>query len=98
MTACLIVRAKVEPFSKNNFDLWYRKEHLTDAFKALGPLTAKRGWSLNEPNTHIAIYEFPDLTAATNAQKIKELILEFDRHWEGKVTRTREVVDLSQSL
>jgi hypothetical protein len=47
MTACLIVRAKVEPSSKNNFDLWYRKEHLPDAFKAFGPLTAKRGWSLN---------------------------------------------------
>ena len=101
MTACLIVRAKVEPSSKNNFDLWYQKEHLPDAFKAFGPLTAKRGWSLNEPNTHIAIYEFADLTvatAATNSQKIKELILEFDRHWKGKVTRTREVIDLSQSL
>ena len=55
MTACLIVRAKVDPTRKNDFDVWYQKEHLPDAFNSLGATSAKRGWSLEEPNTHVAI-------------------------------------------
>ena len=58
MTACLIVRAMVDSKKKNDFDSWYQNEHLPDAFKAFNPVTAKRGWSLDEPDTHIAIYEF----------------------------------------
>jgi hypothetical protein len=32
------------------------------------------------------------------SDKIAALIKEFDRHWEGKVTRTREVVEFIQRL
>ena len=101
MTACLIVRAIVDPKKKDGFDSWYQNEHLPDAFKAFNPVTAKRGWSLDEPDTHIAIYEFASLTAAsaaTNSQAIKDLIVEFDKHWDGFVTRTREVINLTHSM
>ena len=29
---------------------------------------------------------------------LKRMIGEFDRHWQGKVTRTREVVESVQSI
>ena len=32
------------------------------------------------------------------ADTIKEFIKEFDRHWEGKVTRSRDVVEFSQKI
>ena len=101
MTACLIVCAKVDPTRKNDFDTWYQKEHLPDAFNALGAMSAKRGWSLEEPNTHVAIYEFASITEATkatNSQEISDLIIEFDKHWDGIVTRTREVINLTHSM
>jgi hypothetical protein len=101
MTAYLIVRAQVDPSVRDKFDTWYRDEHLPDASKAFGPLSAKRGWSRLEDNVHIAFYEFPSLAAAAavmGSDKITALIEEFDRHWAGKVTRTREVVEFIQKI
>ncbi len=101
MIACLMVRADVDPSVRDQFDRWYCDEHLPDAHRCFQPLSAKRGWSRLDPNVHIACYEFPDLEAANavmQSSKIKELIAEFDRHWEGKVTRTREVVEFIQSI
>jgi hypothetical protein len=101
MTACLIVRAIVDSKKKDDFDSWYQKEHLPDALNALGPMSAKRGWSIEEPNTHVAIYEFASITEATkatNSQEIIALIIEFDKHWDGFVTRTREVINLTHSM
>ena len=48
---------------------------------------------------HIAFYEFADLAevnAVTASDALKQMIGEFDRHWQGKVTRTREVVESIQ--
>jgi hypothetical protein len=101
MTAYLIVRAQVDPSVRDRFDIWYRDEHLLDAAKAFSPLSAKRGWSELEDSVHIAFYEFPSLAAAEavmGSDKIAALIKEFDRHWEGKVTRTREVVEFVQKI
>jgi hypothetical protein len=101
MTAYLIVRAKVDPSVKDQFDTWYQNEHLPDAAKAFSPLSAKRGWSRLEESVHIAFYEFPNLAAANDvmeSDKIAALIEEFDRHWLGKVTRTREVVEFVQKI
>jgi hypothetical protein len=101
MTAYLIVRAQVDPSVRDGFDTWYQNEHLPDAFKAFEPLSAKRGWSELEDSVHIAFYEFPSLARANEviaSDKIAALIKEFDRHWEGKVTRTREVVEFIQRL
>lgn len=101
MTALLMVRAKVDPSVRDAFDAWYRAEHLPDAHKGMKPDRARRGWSRLEENTHIAFYEFPDLAAAeaaVNSERVAELIAEFDRHWDGKVTRTREVLAFDQEI
>jgi hypothetical protein len=101
MTAYLIVRAEVDPSVHDQFDAWYQNEHLPDAVKAFRTLSAKRGWSSLDPNVHIAFYEFPDLDAANaiaGSDDIKALIKEFDRHWDGKVTRSREVVGFTQKI
>ena len=101
MPAYLIVRAQVDPSVHDAFDTWYESEHLPDAHAAFRPISAKRGWSELESDVHVAIYEFKDLTAVKAvmaSQKIKDLIAEFDRHWEGKVTRTREVLPLKQMI
>ena len=101
MTAYLIVRAEVEPSVKSKFDTWYQNEHLPDALKAFDAVSAKRGWSSVEPDIHIAFYEFVDLDAANtliNSDIMKGFIAEFDRHWAGKVLRTRELVEFSQTI
>ena len=101
MTAYLIVRAEVDPSVKEQFDIWYQNDHLPDALKAFNAVSAKRGWSSVEPNVHIAFYEFPDLAAANtllNSEIMQGFIKEFDRHWEGKVERSRELVEFSQVI
>ena len=101
MTAYLIVRAEVPEADRKAFDHWYESEHLPDAKTAFQCLTAKRGWSDGTPGIHIAIYEFPDLASArevTSSPAIEALISEFDRTWQGRVVRTREVVGVDQAI
>jgi len=101
MSAYLIVRAQVDPTVHDAFDAWYESEHLPDAHAVFDPVSAKRGWSELEADVHVAIYEFKDLTAVNavmESQNIKDLIAEFDRHWAGKVTRTREVLPFKQMI
>jgi hypothetical protein len=101
MTACLIVRAEVDPSVKDAFDAWYENEHLPDALKGFAATGARRGWSSVDANVHFAIYEFADLAAVNavmNGEAIKSSTKEFDRLWFGKVTRTREIVAFSQVL
>ena len=101
MTAYLIVRAEVDPSAKDAFDTWYETEHLPEALKAFNALSAKRGWSSVEANVHIAFYEFENLDAANtlmNSDVLKGFIAEFDRHWAGRVNRTRELVEFSQVI
>lgn len=101
MTAYLIVRAEVTPAVKTQFDAWYQNEHLPDALKAFNAISAKRGWSDVEDNVHLAFYEFPNLEAAktlVNSDIMKGFIAEFDQHWAGTVTRTRELVEFSQVI
>lgn len=101
MTAYLIVRAEVAEPDRAAFDRWYETEHLPDAKAAFKTLSARRGWSDVTPGVHIAIYEFPDLARAREvvaSDAIKALIAEFDRAWQGRVTRSREVVEIKQAL
>ena len=101
MTAFLIVRAEVDPASRDAFDAWYRDEHLPDAVEAFGAAGAWRGWSDVNDNVHIAFYEFADLADVNRvmaSDALRRMIGEFDRHWQGKVTRTREVVESVQSI
>jgi len=101
MTAYLIVRAEVPEADRDAFEVWYQDEHLPDAKAAFGCLTAKRGWSDVTPGIHIAIYEFTDLDTArtvTTSPAIKTLIEEFDRVWQGRITRTREVIGVTHQI
>ena len=101
MTAFLIVRAEVEPSVRDAFDTWYREEHLPDAVRAFGAVGAWRGWSNVDDRVHLAFYEFADLAHVNRvmgSDALKQLIGEFDRHWQGKVTRTREVVESIQAI
>ncbi|MCH9672952.1 MAG: hypothetical protein K0U93_16070 [Gammaproteobacteria bacterium] len=102
MAAFLIVRATVaDPKDRRPFDEWYENEHLPDARKAFNAQAAWRGWSEVEPQTHYAFYEFVDLNAANaiaDSQEIKSLIAEFDAKWQGRVTRTRDIVERLQSI
>ena len=101
MTAYFIVRAVVDPDARDAFDAWYENEHLPDAVAALGAASASRGWSDVEENVHIAYYEFPDLAAVRRvmaSDALKGMIAEFSRHWDGKVTRTRDVVEIIQKI
>ena len=101
MTAFLIVRAEVDAAVRDGFDAWYREEHLPEAVEALGASGAWRGWSPVEEGVHFAFYEFASLAEVERAMAsdaIRALIAEFDRHWEGSVTRTREAVESIQSI
>lgn len=102
MTAYFIVRAKVADAAlRNDFDRWYQDEHLPDALKGFNARRAWRGWSSVDPNVHYAYYEFDSLAQAqaiSNSDALKGLVVEFDRVWGDKVTRTRDVVEVAQTL
>ena len=101
MTAYLIVRAEVDPSVRDAFDAWYRDEHLPDAVRAFSAVGAWRGWSDVDDGVHMAFYEFEtlaDVNQVMGSDAIEELIAEFDRHWQDKVTRTREVVESIQAI
>lgn len=101
MTAYLIVRAEVGEADRDAFERWYETEHLPDARTAFQALSARRGWSDVTAGVHIAIYEFPSLERVreiVGSDGIRALIAEFDRVWQGRVTRSREVVGITQSL
>ena len=101
MAACLIVTATVPNADRAAFDRWYADEHLPQAKAAFGAVSAHRGWSDTTPGVHVALYTFVSLDqarAVAAGPRIKALIAEFDRVWQGRVTRTREVVAIAQAL
>lgn len=101
MSAYLIVRAVVPAPDRDKFDHWYETEHLPDALRDFKALSAKRGWSSIDPTVHWAMYEFPDVetaNAVATSDVIKALVAEFDRQWQDRVKRTREVVEIVQTL
>ena len=92
---------EVEEASRAAFDRWYENEHLPEAHRDFNAVSAFRGWSDVDPGVHLAYYEFSDLAAANailNSDLIKEFIKEFDRHWAGKVTRSRETFEIKQII
>ena len=92
-TACLMVRAVLaNAADRAAFDHWYRTEHLPEATAAFGATRAWRSWSLTEPATHFAFYEFPEVATARaleTSASMAAMKAEFDRHWAGRVTRLR---------
>ena len=101
MTAVFVVRAEVDPEAREAFDAWYETEHLPGAVAALGATRASRGWSAVEDNVHTAFYDFADMAAVRQmmaSDALKGMIAEFSRHWDGKVTRTRDAVEIVQKI
>jgi hypothetical protein len=102
VTAYLVVRAVVaDPTDRAPFDHWYRTEHLPDALRAFGAVSAMRGWSTADPSVHTAYYRFETLEAVqaiSGSSAIKGLIAEFDRVWGGGVVRTRDIIPIADEL
>ena len=102
MTAYLVVRAVVaDPADRAAFDHWYRTEHLPDAVKAFQAKAAMRGWSMNDPSVHTAYYRFDtleDVQSISDSPEIRALIAEFDRVWDTRVVRTRDILPIADEL
>ena len=100
MSVYLIVKSDTSQINNEDFDHWYENEHLYEAKKQFVAINAKRGWIQNS-NSHIAIYEFENIKKAKNAmdsKKLQSLIKKFDKKWNFKVTRTRELISLTQII
>jgi hypothetical protein len=102
VTAYFIVRAVVaDPDDRAAFDHWYRTEHLPDALKAFDADSAMRGWSTLDPSVHTAFYRFntlQDVQAISASPAIRALIAEFDRVWDTRVVRTRDILAIADEL
>ena len=92
-----LLRENIKDFKKKlsnrNFD--FIEKEFEDS------IGAWRAWSDVEDGIHLAFYEFGDLESAhklLNSDLMKEFIKEFDKHWLGKVTRTRDVFEVRQTL
>ena len=100
--AWLVVRAVgADPADRAAFDTWYHNEHLPDTVKAFSVQTAWRGWSKIDPAAHCAHYHFESsgqLDAIMRGQAIMDLIAEFDQRWGPRVTRTRDVLNVSDAV
>ena len=98
----LVVRATVaDPADRGPFDLWYATDHLPEALRAFNVPRAWRAWSRTDPAVHCAFYEFPSLAAAesgTSGPAIAALIAEFDRVWQNRVVRSRELLEMAGEL
>ena len=97
-----MVRAVVaDPADRAAFDEWYHREHLPDAVKAFAAHVAWRRWSTTDPSVHYAYYGFESperLNAITVGPEMKALIGEFDRRWDSRVIRTREVLTVADEM
>ena len=101
MTTYLIVRAVVPEADRAKFDQWYQGVHLPEALRAFDAISAWRGWSYDDPNVHFAFYEFPSIAEATaigNSEAMNSMRADFDRTWQDRISRSREVVEIKQKI
>ena len=101
MAAYLIVRAVVPETDRTKFDRWYQDVHLPEALAAFDAVSAWRGWSHVDPAVHFAFYEFPSLAEATaigDSEAMKDMRVDFDRYWQDRVSRSREFVEIAQTI
>ena len=101
MTAYLIVRAVVPETEREKFEAWYQNVHLPEALEAFNAVSAWRGWSQDDAGVHLAFYEFDtlaDALAIAESDAMQAMRADFDRNWQDRVPRTREIVEVGQSL
>ena len=101
MAAYLIVRAVVPEADRTKFDQWYQDVHLPEALAAFDAVNAWRGWSHVDPAVHFACYEFASLAEATaigDSEAMKDMRVDFDRNWQDRVSRSREFVEIAQTI
>ena len=101
MTAYLIVRAVVPETEREKFEAWYQNVHLPEALEAFNAVSAWRGWSQDDAGVHLAFYEFDtlaDALAIAESDAMQVMRADFDRNWQDRVPRTREIVEVGQSL
>ena len=101
MTAYLIVRAVVPELDRAKFDQWYQDVHLPEALAVFDAVSAWRGWSHDDPGVHFAFYEFPSLAEATaigDSKAMKNMRADFDRNWQDRISRSREFVEIAQTI
>lgn len=103
--AYFAVRAEVPEADRAKFDHWYETDHLPWALRVFKARRAWRCWSRSDTpdghGIHVAFYEFDSVAAAEAVQKsdaIKPLVEDFDRVWQGRVTRRRAVLDVVQEI
>ena len=99
--ALLAVRATVPDAELARFDHWYESDHLPWAKRVFAANRAWRCWSRTDPTLHVAFYEFDSVEAAQatqTAEETKALVADFDRVWQGRVTRTREILEIVHEL
>ena len=97
----LIVKAEVGEDDQVAFDDWYEDEHLLEALTAFGAERAWRAWSKIEPSIHYAYYVFSSVEAAASvpsSNALKILVDKFDKAWDGRVKRSRDVVEVKQNI
>ncbi len=101
-TALLMVRAELaEAADRPAFDRWYETEHLPDALKVFQADRAWRCWSAVDSSIHYAFYQFAGVEKAQSVLRsagMRTLIAEFDRAWGTRVRRTRDILDVVQSV
>ena len=101
MAAYLKVCAVVPEADRAKFDQWYQNVHLPEASSVFNAVSAWRGWSHDDPSVHLAFYEFPSLAVATaigDSEAMKNMRADFDRNWQGRILRSREIVDIAQYI
>lgn len=100
--ACLMVRAQVnDPADRAAFDAWYAQDHLPAAVATFGADRGWRCWSRVDPAIHYAFYEFADVAQLHHVMRsagLQVLIADFDARWSGRVTRTRDVLEIVGSV
>jgi hypothetical protein len=99
--ALLAVRAEVPEAERARFDHWYETDHLPWALREFGARRAWRCWSRSAPGVHMAFNEFDSVEAAeaaTAPDKIKPLVVDFDRVWGDRVPRRRVILEVAQEI
>ncbi len=94
-----MVRAQLlDAADRTRFDHWYETEHLPEAVAGFQARRGWRCWSQTDPTVHFAFYEFATASGAASvvgSPALKAMVIEFDRAWGGRVTRTREILELA---